>query len=166
VNHAALTKQLWPGYNGVTNQLFTAFSGRDMKIRMNLQGQSWGNRNLSPNVGPSSHQDLARWRDQWVRVEYYVKMNTVNEKDGEINRADGIVRVWLTAGGQTYQVLNHEDVKFLSVDEEGNHWSPNFSRRASGKFTELKWNPIYGGMNDPAPLDMYNYTDNIYISGR
>ncbi|MBA2671692.1 MAG: hypothetical protein H0U67_15085 [Gemmatimonadetes bacterium] len=93
-------------------------------------------------------------------------MNTTNSLDGDDGRADGIIRLWITAGGETHQIMNHEDVKFLSVDKDGNHWNPSFSHRASGTFTELKWNPTYGGMNDPAPYEMYNYTDNIYISGR
>jgi hypothetical protein len=165
-NHSVGTKQLWPDYDGATNQLYTAFSSEPMRPRVNLQGQPWGNRNLGTNVGPASHHDLERWRDQWVRLEYYIKMNTVNSVAGNDKLADGIVRVWMTAGGETHQILNHEDVKFLSVDSKGNHWSPGFGRQATGTFTGLKWNPTYGGMNDPAPYGMFNYTDHIYISGR
>jgi hypothetical protein len=165
-NHLVGTKQLWPAYDGVHNQFYTGFSSREMKPRVHLQGQTWGNRNLIVNMGPASHRDLTRWRDQWVRLEYYIKMNTVNQLGKNKSVADGIVRVWMTAGGQTHQIMNHEDVKFLSVDAQGNHWSPSFERRSSGKFNGIKWNPTYGGMGDPAPRDMFNYTAHIYVSGR
>ncbi|MBA4157112.1 MAG: Ig domain-containing protein, partial [Gemmatimonadetes bacterium] len=87
-NHGGGTKQLWPGYDGVTNQLYTGFSRHEMRPQVNLQGQPWGNRNHKVNMGPASHRDLERWRDEWVRLEYYVKMNTTNSLDGDDGRAD------------------------------------------------------------------------------
>jgi hypothetical protein len=165
-NHLVGTKQLWPAYDGATNQLYTGFSGREMRPQVNLQGQRWGNRNLKTNLGPSSHHDLSPWRDQWVRLEYHVRMNTVNHRGGDKGRADGVVRMWITAGGQRHQIMHHEDVKFLSVGSDGKHWSDTWQRRSTGKFTGIKWNPTYGGMGDPAPRDMSNFMAHIYVSGR
>jgi hypothetical protein len=165
-NHISVTKQLWPAYDGAFNQLLTAFGGRSMSLQVRLQGQVWGNRNLHTNLGPSSHRDLSHWRDQWVRLEYYVRMNAVNDRGGDRRRADGVVRMWMTAGGQRYQIMSHEDVKFLSVGSDGKHWSDTWQRRSTGKFTGIKWNPTYGGIGDPAPRDMSNFMAHVYVSGR
>jgi uncharacterized protein YjdB len=164
INHRVGTKQLWPGIHGHPNSVYSSFANQEMRIQVNLQGQAWGNRNLNPNLGPSSHHNLERWRDQWYRLEFYLKMNTVNDRNGDQSRANGIVRVWMTAGGETHLVLNYEDVKFLAIDRDGKY-VPSYGSTSDGTFHTFKWNPTYGGTGDPAPAVMYNYTDHIYVSG-
>jgi hypothetical protein len=165
VNHRVGTKQFWPLPDNHNNSPVTRFTGRDMRITAHLQGEPWGNRNLDPNVGPDSHWFLNNWRDQWVRVEYYFKINTVNSRDGDVKRADGIIRAWLTAGGQTHQILDHSDVKFFETDGSGNYTGKN-GQPSTGKFRSFRWNPTYGGIGDPAPRDMIYFVDHIQVSGR
>ncbi len=170
-------KFLWPNFERESNSPYTAFDGPRMRVSVNFQGEPWGNRNLMANRGPDSHRYLQPHLGKPVLIEYYLKVNTIDDngskskgRRGLPNRANGVVRAWVTVDGRTELVLEYEDVKFHHVDRRGRaeHRSGKTGEGFEpGRFRQLKWSETYGGCNAPrsaAPADMYIHTDHIYAS--
>ncbi len=162
VNHAIGVKDLWPQFERGGNSPYTTFDGPQMRVGVNFQGERWGNRNLRANVGPRTHQNLGQHKGKPVLIEYYMRINTVNSRGGERNRADGIVRAWVTVDGVTQQVMDYSDVKFVEVDAAGRPVCVRYS--PCGTFRQLRLNPTYGGSGTPAPYEMERWIGHIRVA--
>jgi hypothetical protein len=183
-------KDFWPNFERGANSPYTTHDREQMRIGVNFQGEAWGNRNLSANMGPDSHRNLEPHKGKWIGEEWYFQLNTTNSdaagtlgKNGIPSRANGIIRAWVTlpwlpAEERTALVLEYTDVKFHSVDENGEPVRDRDSKTGEGyqpgRFRQLKWSPVYGGCgknadgtpvnpDDAAPYDMFTYDDHVLV---
>lgn len=162
VNHAIGLKDLWPNFERERNSPYTSFSGGNMRVDVNFQGEPWGNRNLRANVGPDSHRYLYAHRGKPVLIEYYMRVNTTNQRNGSNSRANGIVRTWVTVDGISHMVMDYDDVKFFEIDSRG---QPVCGKRVPcGTFRSLRLNPTYGGGGSPAPYEMERWIAHIRVA--
>lgn len=162
VNHAIGLKDLWPNFERERNSPYTVFAGAGMRVGVNFQGEPWGNRNLRANVGPESHRYVYAHRGKPILIEYYMRMNTTNQRNGSLGRANGIVRSWVTVDGVTHMVVDYDDVKFFEIDPQG---QPVCGKRPPcGTFRSLRLNPTYGGAGSPAPHEMERWISHIRVA--
>jgi hypothetical protein len=123
-------------YAGGTSGLNHYFN---LTTNLGINLQSAGailNRNMRSSFSLVNH------RGEWVKIEFYVKGNSVGN-------ADGIARMWVNG----VRVLDATDVQY-------------FLPAQLPAFNGITWNPTYGGGSNPVPYDMSQFIDHWYLSIR
>ncbi len=134
-----------PSYGGGGDPVYiAAYGGGDgpLELQIRLQGPydegSLGNgsANLRPNTG---NGELIR--GQWHHVELLLRMNKESQNDGT---AIG----WLDGR----KVIEYTDVKYIG-DSGAVH-----------SFDNVRWGPVWGGVDDVIATDMYMFLDDFYVA--
>jgi hypothetical protein len=141
----------WDGHTSFVNKIYHLWINGQNKVYLSAQGSNAGP--LQPQVrlqgipGPSITRNLTPnvgavsiTRGNWHRWELVVTANTVGN-------ADGVVEWWIDG----VKVGSYRDVQITS---------------ASRIWTNVDWNPTWGGTGDIVPADQFMYMDHIYISGK
>jgi hypothetical protein len=109
-----------------------------LEPQVRLQATPMGSPVLRPNLVPSA--EIVRGR--WHRWELVMKANTPGIADGEVH--------WWIDGRK---VARHGQIAFAD-------------RRQSNEWSEVSWNPTYGGSGRPVPVEQVMQMDEAYVSGR
>jgi hypothetical protein len=163
-------KQFWPKLASDFNSPYTTFDGAQMRVAFKQQGENYHGtlhwRNTHPNMGPASHQSMLQHRGKWVRLEYFIAINLVDHVD-RIDRADGMLRAWVTVDGERHQVMDYTDMKFFDRIMEGPDAGKYVGRNGElfdGKYHGMWVALVYGGGDNP-PYATDMYWDHFYMSG-
>lgn len=145
----------WDGHSSYVNKVLHLWINRGNKAYLNLNGAGAGSftprvdlqgvnetpvtRNLNPNSG--NNRQLTR--GGWHFWEVLVTANTPGQPDG-------IAQWWLDGT----QIASYSNINYVPVANQGDFWS------------EIVWNPTWGGIGDVVPADQWMWIDHIYISGK
>lgn len=144
----------WDGHTAYVNKIFHIWINGLNRVYVTSQGVNAGpmqpqinlqqinenpvSRNLTPNI---THSQLMT-RGQWHRWEIVLRSNTPGQPDG---RAD-----WWVDG---VQVASWSGINY--VPSSGNP-----------RWTDVVWNPTWGGIGDVVPATQFMDIDHVYISGK
>jgi hypothetical protein len=139
-NGNAGSKFMWtPGNTLGGGETYMSHDGPNMNFQIIQQGRV--DRQMGQNVGPAGQATMLGKRGQWVQYEIVIEMNSSQ------GTANGKFDMWID-GVKTHQYTN--------VD---------YSISSARNWYALRWEPTYGGGNNPVPQTQYQYIDHIRISG-
>lgn len=141
--HTAYVNKIWHIWINGVNRVYLTSQGVNagpMQPQVNLQqvNENPVSRNLTPNV---THSQLMT-RGQWHRWEIVLRANTPGQPDG---RAD-----WWVDG---VQVGSYSGINYIVAG-------------GNPRWTDVVWNPTWGGVGDVVPATQFMDIDHVYISGK
>jgi hypothetical protein len=141
--HTAYVNKIWHIWINGVNRVYVTSQGVNagpMQPQINLQqvNENPVSRNLTPNI---THSQLMT-RGQWHRWEIVLRANTPGQPDG---RAD-----WWVDG---VQVGSYAGINYIVAG-------------GNPRWTDVVWNPTWGGVGDVVPATQFMDIDHVYISGK